>query len=331
MPTVNALRVCPSLIVIEGDHEKYEGFSRKMFGILRDFTPLVEQGSIDEGYADITGIKNTAPLAIANLINSRIVSETGLSVSLGISQNKLVASVASKLRKPNSIIEVPPGTEEDFLGPLPVRWLPGVGEKTGHALNSAGLKTCRDIVSAPLELLVSVVGSTAEQLRAFAKGFDNSPLLLDHVSPKSYGRQETFDQNTLDKIFVRNTLRTMVDELMSKIRADLKMTQCVEVIVRYSDMSQSRRSECLREPTDLETDIYASLDRLLDKAWSLPSKLRLVGVRLSKVIDSATPIQSDLGIPGHTTQPRRDLAKVVDALKIKYGESSIVRARCLQT
>jgi DNA polymerase-4 len=176
-----------------------------------------------------------------------------------------------------------------------------------------------------------VVGSTAEQLRAFAKGFDNSPLLLDHVSPKSYGRQETFDQNTLDKIFVRNTLRTMVDELMSKIRADLKMTQCVEVIVRYSDMSQSRRSECLREPTDLETDIYASLDRLLDKAWSLPSKLRLVGVRLSKVIDSATPIQSDLGIPGHTTQPRRDLAKVVDALKIKYGESSIVRARCLQT
>lgn len=329
MPTSRALKICPDLVVIPGNYERYDFFSNRLFSLLGDYTPFVEVGSIDEGYGDFSGLRGMSPSEAARRLKDDISSKLGLSVSLGLASNKLVASVASKLRKPDNLLEVPPGSEREFLAPLGVKWLPGVGPKLEGALQSAGLSTIADMATAAPELLAKIAGHNAPKLREFAMGIDGSEVVLEKAPQKSYARQETFSADTSSSEFVSRTLRGMADELLGRVRAEGKMVRCVEVKVRYSDMSQARRSGTLVEPTDLETDLYAPMDALLDSVWSHPRRLRLVGVKLSQVYESKHQGQADLGLPGFSRTPRRTLATLMDRLNEKYGTGTIVRAHRL--
>src|SRR5438477_949500 len=169
MPSIMARRLCPKLILLPGDFEKYELFSRLMFSYAYDFTPDVEIGSIDEGYFDLTGTRKPAA-DIAQTIRQAIRQALKLSVSEGVAANKLVSQIASKLKKPAAFQFVPPGNEAQFLSPLANKWLPGIGPKTASQLNAAGLAHIGQIAHTPADLLGLLVGRLAPQLRSFARG-----------------------------------------------------------------------------------------------------------------------------------------------------------------
>jgi DNA-directed DNA polymerase III PolC len=331
MPTARALKICPHLIVLPGDYEKYEHFSRLMFSLVHDYTPMVEVGSIDEGYGDLSGVTKWSPRTAAERLRKNIRDHLRLSVSQGLGTNKLVASVASKLRKPDNFLEVPAGTEREFLAPLEVKWLPGVGAKMERVFQAAGLHRIAQVAETTVESLELIAGAGAGQLREFALGIDERPIVTEREDAQSYGKQETFDEDTTDEEFVRRVLRGMADHLMAKVRADGKMIRCVEVRLRYNDMEQSRRSESLDEPTDLETDVYGLIDRLTRRAWDRRVSLRLVGLKLSRVYDGGGWRQAGLDLPGtgYDKETRRVLARVMDEAKIRYGSGAVVRAHQL--
>ena len=202
MPTVQARRLCPRLILLPGDFDKYELFSRLMFSYAYDFTPDVEIGSIDEGYFDLTGARKPA-LSIAETVRHAIRQALRLSVSEGIGSNKLISQVASKLKKPAAFQFVPAGHEAQFLSPLANKWLPGIGPKTANQLNAAGLARIGQIAQTPADLLGLLVGSLAPQLRNFARGIDERPVVPARAPAKSYSEQETFAADTTDEEFLR--------------------------------------------------------------------------------------------------------------------------------
>jgi DNA-directed DNA polymerase III PolC len=317
--------------VLPGDYEKYEHFSRLMFSLVHDYTPVVEVGSIDEGYGDLSGVTKWSPRTAAERLRKNIRDHLRLSVSQGLGTNKLVAAVASKLRKPDNFLEVPAGTEREFLAPLEVKWLPGVGAKMERVFQAAGLHRIAQVAATAVESLELIAGSGAVALRDFASGVDERPIVTGREDAQSYGKQETFDEDTTDEEFVRRVLRGMADHLMAKVRADGKMIRCVEVRLRYNDMEQSRRSESLAEPTDLETDVYGVIDRLTRRAWDRRVSLRLAGLKLSRVYDGGGWRQTGLDLPGtgYDKETRRTLARVMDEARIKYGSHSVLRAHQL--
>src|ERR1700691_2411771 len=176
MPTARAKKLCPNLIVLPGDFERYEQFSNWMFGYAYDFTPDVEQTSIDEGYFDLSGTRKPAA-EIALIIRKAIGQRLKITVSEGIGTNKLISAVASKLTKPAAFNEVPPGHEAAFLRPLANKWLPGIGPKTSVRLNAAGLAEIRHVAGTPLSMLELLLGSQAATIRQFANGIDERPLV----------------------------------------------------------------------------------------------------------------------------------------------------------
>ena len=331
MPTARALKICPHLVVLPGDYEKYEHFSRLMFSLVHDYTPVVEVGSIDEGYGDLSGVTRWSPRTAAERLRRNIRDHLRLSVSQGLGTNKLVASVASKLRKPDNFLEVTAGTEREFLAPLEVKWLPGVGAKMERVFQAAGLHRIAQVAAATAGSLELIAGSAAGQLREFALGIDERPIVTGREDAQSYSKQETFDEDTTDEDFVRCILRGMADHLMAKVRADGKMIRCVEVRLRYNDMEQSRRSESLDEPTDLETDVYGVIDRLAKRAWDRRVSLRLVGLKFSRVYDGGGWHQAGLDLPGtgYERETRRVLARVMDEAKERYGSGSVIRGHQL--
>src|SRR5579863_5548965 len=175
MPTVRARKLCPKLIVLSGDYDRYEHFSQWMFSYAYDFTPDVEQTSIDEGYFDLSGTRK-APAEIALIIRKAISQSLKISVSEGLGVNKLVSQIASKLHKPAAFFEVPPGREIPFLHPLPNKWLPGIGPKAAGRLNAAGLARIGQIAGTPPDLLHILMGNMARTLREQANGIDERPL-----------------------------------------------------------------------------------------------------------------------------------------------------------
>src|SRR5215469_11482579 len=284
MPSAMARRLCPKLILLPGDFEKYELFSRLMFSYAYDFTPDVEIGSIDEGYFDLTRVHKPA-LDIAGTIRHAIRQSLKLPVSEGIGSNKLISQIASKFKKPFAFEFVPHGHEAEFLCPLANKWLPGVGPKTANHLNAAGLAHIGQIAHTPVDLLGLIVGNQALQMHNFSLGIDERPVIPVRAPAKSYGEQETFGSDTTDEEFLTATLRRMADKLMAKVRTDGKSIRTLAVKVRYNDMDEQQASESLNEPTDLETDIYSLTSALLRKAWQRRVSLRLVSLRLSNVYD----------------------------------------------
>lgn len=329
MPTVRAKQLCPRLIVLPGDYDRYELFSRWMFAYAFDFTPEVEVTGIDEGYFDLSGARKPA-LEIARTIRQAIGQKLKISVSEGIATSKLISQIASKCRKPHGFVSVLPGQELDFLHPLPNKWLPGISPKTALRLDAAGLREIRHIAHTPPELLELLLGSQAARVREYANGIDERPLIVTREAPKSFGEQETFTTDLTDEDYLEAVLRRMADRLFAKVREEGKCIRTVTVRVRYNDMSEDQRSESLTEPTDLETDLYSRLRPMLRQAWKRRVSLRLVSLKLSNLY--AGHRQGELGLDDRPdlNPARRNLARTVDALRREHGESVVLRAHDLR-
>jgi DNA-directed DNA polymerase III PolC len=329
MPTSRARKLCPNLIVIPGDFERYEQFSHWMFGYCYDFTPDVEQTSIDEGYYDLTGTPKPAA-EIALTIRKAIGQRLKISVSEGIGTNKLVSAVASKLMKPAAFHEVPPGEEALFLHPLPNKWLPGIGPKTSIRLNAAGLAAIHHVASTPLSMLELLLGNQAAQIRQFAHGLDERPLIPAREPQKSFSQQETFAKDLTDEGYIEAVLLRMADNLFSSVREEGRSIRTLTVKVRYNDMGEDQASESLREPTDLETEVYSLVRGLLRKAWKRRVSLRLVSLKLSNCYRGGFSTE----LPVLPRAKRKDsnarLIGHIDLLRKEHGHGIILRAHDLR-
>src|SRR5271154_1292907 len=328
MPTVRARRLCPKLIVLPGDYEKYEWFSRCMFSYAHDFTPDVEVGSIDEGYLDLTGARKS-PMDIAQTLRTAIQQSLKLTVSEGIGSNKLISQIASKLNKPAAFTMVPRGQETNFLHPLANRWLPGIGPKTAERLNTGGLARIGQIAATPVDLLAMLLGHGALQIREYANGRDDRPVVREAAPAKSYGQQETFSEDTTSEEFIEAMLRRMADALMAKVREDGMSVRTMTVKVRYNDMSEDQRSESLSEPTDLETDLYSRFRPMLKQAWKRRVSLRLVALKFSNLYDGFVRTELPLDTDTQHHEARRHLSRVIDELRGSHGRSVVMRGHDL--
>lgn len=330
MPTARARKLCPKLIVLPGDYERYEQFSHWMFGYAYDFTPNVEQTSIDEGYFDITTNRSKPSLDIALTIGKAIRQSLKIIVSEGIGSNKLVSQIASKLNKPAAFQTVPSGHEKEFLQPLPNKWLPGIGPKAALRLNAAGLAYIGQIAATPMDMLALLLGNQAPTLRQFANGIDERPLIPAGEPQKSYSKQETFNEDITDEEYVEAILRRMADHLFADVRAEGRSVRTLTVKVRYNDRDENQRAESLREPTDLEADVYSRLRGLLRDAWQRRVSLRMVSLKLSNIYDGVFHSELPLESNARNQEARERLATTLDELRRTKGWSVVLRSHDLR-
>ncbi|MFZ4588325.1 MAG: PHP domain-containing protein, partial [Terrimicrobiaceae bacterium] len=329
MPVSQARRLCPRLAVVPGDFEKYEHFSEMMFSYARDFTPIVEVGSIDEGYADLRGQKNKTPRDIAETIRRAVHETLHITLSGGLASNKLAAQVAGKSRKPDALVEVPPGGERAFLAPLANHWLPGVGPTLGETLRRAGLPLIRDIAASTPADLALFTGKSARTLWEFANGIDPRPITPDPPAAQSRSAQQTFEADTTDEAFVLATLRSMADRLFAQLRTEGRAARTLAVRIRYSDFAESRRSLGLGEPVSAETAIYGHLAALLKNAWHRRAALRLVSLQLSNLYTGPAFADLPLIAPSKNHARLADLAAAVDRVRAAHGHQSLLRGHDL--
>jgi DNA polymerase-4 len=338
MPTARARKLCPRLIVLPGDFAKYELFSRLMFSLAADFTPLVEVRSIDEAYLDVGG-RGEAAWEIAGRLQ-RVVKQTlRLTISEGVAANKLVAQIAAKRHKPAALQQVPAGTEAEFLAPLPTQWLPGVGPALARTLAGAGVREIGQLARMAPAQLALFAGSQARALVEYARGQDDRPVQPEAAPAQSYSQQETFATDVTDEEFLLATLRQMADRLFAKARADEVCLRTVAVRLCYTDFVECRRSYSLPEPTDLETEVYNLLRLLLRQAWERRVAIRRIGLQLSQPYPASSLGQLALGpIVGAASDPEKSLrdplkqqraARAMDQLRYSYGPKAILRGHDL--
>lgn len=324
MPTARALKVCPDLIMLPHTAGLYSRVSAQMFTLCETLTPIVQRNSIDEGYLDLAACGFTSLDQIERAVHQlqeRIWKELQITASFGIASNKLVAQIASKLRKPRGFVVVPPGDEATFLAPLAIGRLPGVGPKTEETLvQEHGIKAVSDLLARSDRELERIFGRGWEEMKAAALGIDDRPVYTERDDAKSYSQQETFGTNISDFGEIERIVKRMIDELLPSIREDGKRVRTMTIKVRYPDFSQESRGQSLTTATDLEAPFYPLVAPLLRSAWRKARPLRLVSVRFSSVEDG--PAQLEMF--AETEEKRRRLADVLDRLNDR-GKSAVVR------
>jgi DNA polymerase-4 len=301
----------------------YSKMSRQMFDLCETLTPVVQRNSIDEGYLDI------GPCAFKTLaeaehrvraLQQRIWDEIQIPTSFGIAANKLVAAIASKARKPRGFTVVPPGTEAEFLAPLKVSVIPGVGRKSEERLAEAGIHLVRDLLGRGERELKDLFGNGWQEMLAMARGEDDRIVHVEHEDAKSYSTQETFGRNIGEFAEIARIAKRMVDELMPGIRADRKRVKTMTVKVRYPRMEENSTGRSLAQASDLEADFYPLVEPLLRAAWTRRLPLRLVSVRFSNVEEPAAQLE----MFAEADEKRRRLAGVLDKLNAG-GKAAVVR------
>ena len=324
MPTSRALKVCPDLIMLPHTSGLYSKVSRQMFELCETLTPVVQRNSIDEGYLDLDpcGFATVAELEHAvRTLQERIARELEITASFGIASNKLVAQIASKLCKPRGFVVVQPGTEAEFLAPLPIGKLPGVGPKTEEILTGEhGLKRVRDIVECSESRLQAIFGSGWRDMLECARGVDDRHVETEHEDAKSYSQQETFFENVNEFAEIVRVAKRMIDELLPKIREDGKRVRTMTVKIRYPDFTQESHGRSLKVATDLEAPFYPLVEPLLRAAWTKKRPLRLVSVRFSGVEEGETQLE----MFAENEEKRRRLAGVLDQLN-QRSRSAVVQ------
>lgn len=322
MPTARALRVCPDLVLIRHTSGLYGDVSRRMFDLCENLTPAVQRNSIDEGYLDLGPCRLASLESVEKAVRElqrRIWDELKIPVSMGIAKNKLVAQIASKLRKPRGFVVVAPGDEAAFLAPLPIGRLPGIGTKTEASLALAGIRLVSDLFQRSERELSAAFGRDWRRVTELARGEDSSAVETESEDAKSYSKQETFSSDVSDFAEIERVSKRMIDELMPAIRADLAKVRTMTVKVRYADFTQESHGRSLESATDLEASFYPLVVPLLRGAWTKKRPLRLVSVRLSGV--DAGP--SQLEMFAQADDKRRTLAAVLDRLN-RGGRDSVV-------
>ena len=323
MPISQAFRLCPRGVYLPVDMEKYARESERIMKVLRRFTDRVEPVSIDEAFLDVTGSGRAfgSGEEIARRLKEAVRRETELSASVGVATSKLVAKVASDMRKPDGLVVVPPGTEAAFLAPLPVRRLWGVGPKLEEQLAKIGVQTIGDLAAIDPKRLERRFGAHGHDLLQLAKGIDDREVISEPAEAKSLGQEHTYDRDTDDRERLRRTLLELADGVARRLRRHGLKARTVTLKYRDEAFRTLTRAETLASPIDSGNDLFAA-------AWSLfeavhgPHKVRLLGLYASGLGGGAA--QLDL-----FAEPPSPVDKVVDKVTERFGEGALTRASLL--
>jgi DNA polymerase IV len=315
-------RRCPDGVFLPVDGRRYQQASRDVMAVLRRMTPMVEPISIDEAFLDVTGSRALFGdgASIAAAIKTAVRQDVGLTASVGVATTKLVAKIASDLRKPDGLVVVPPGTEAAFLAPLPIGRLWGVGEKTREALTEYGVQTIGDLAALPADLVVRRFGKHGGSLVDRARGLDDDRV-HEGDPAKSVGHEHTFDVDTTDAEVIERTLLGMADGVSGRLRSAGVRASTIAVKIRDSSFRTITRQRTLSEPTDLTEPIFRTA-----LALARP-EIRGIRVRLLGVSASNLGEPDQLGLFDLEDPRRRAAIEAADALRRRYGEHAVTRGR----
>ena len=323
MPVYLALQLCPDAIVISGDVEAYTVASHLVTEIIADSAPLFEKSSIDEFYIDASGMdRYFGAFKWAVELRKKIVKESNLPISMGMSVNKLVSKVATGEYKPNAEQHIEAGTEKEFLAPLSVDKIPMIGKQTSAFLYDMGVRTVETLRAMPLKFLISAFGKNGIGLWNKAHGIDESPV-IPYMEQKSISTECTFDQDTIDVKRLKSILIAMVEKVAFQMREQRKLASCVTVKIRYSNFDTETKQVQIPY-TASDHLLLRVVTELFNKLYNRRMLIRLVGVRLSGLVHGSHQISLF-----DDTAESINLYQAIDHIKHKHGAEKLMRATTL--
>ncbi|MBI5420534.1 MAG: DNA polymerase IV [Deltaproteobacteria bacterium] len=327
-PMATAMRLCPHGVFLPVRMERYKEASDRIFEIFHRFTPLVEALGIDEAFLDVTGSTRLfgPPGEIAEKIRSAVRGETGLTVSAGVAGNKLVAKIASDLHKPNGLTVVPRGKEKEFLEPLPVGKLWGVGKVTQEALKELGVRTIGDLSRVPVEVLARKFGQHGILLHQLSHGVDDREVAPEREQ-KSIGREDTYDEDIVDMEVLKRELLSLATRVAARMRRHGFKGRTITLKVKYGDFTLITRDVTLNYATDDGGEIYRNALPLLAKTEAGKRPVRLLGLSLSHFVVPEEGAQ--LSLFAGPPEKKEKLNRAVDRIAEKFGRQGIRPAALL--
>ncbi len=320
MPMRMAKQLCPEAIVLRGNSGIYTNYSKLVTDVIKDTVPLYEKSSIDEFYIDLTGMDQFFGChQLASELRAKIMNETGLPISFGLSVNKTVSKIATGEAKPNNELKINSGTEKYFLAPLSVRKIPMVGEKTYNSLCDLGIKRIKTVQEMPIDMMSKVFGKHGASIWKKANGIDNSPVIKYHER-KSISTERTFDKDTTDITKLRSIIIAMTENLIFQLRRGNKLTACVTFKIRYSDFQTYTKQQRIPYSSSDHTILPIVL-ALYNELYQRRLLVRLVGVKFSHLVSG-----------GHQINLFEDNDKIInlyqamDAMRERYGDRAVIRA-----
>ncbi len=323
LPISIAYRRCPQGIYLRGNHNKYREVSRQIFAILQDYTPDIQPVSIDEAFMDLTGCLSVggSALAVCRAIKNNIKTQVGLTASIGIAPNKMIAKIASDYNKPDGLLEIKPDQVLNFLWPLPIGKIWGVGKHTEKALHDMGIKTVGELARKPVEVLSKRFGSHGAHLHQLANGIDERPVVVDD-EVKSVSNEHTFEHDTADQEEIIDKLLYLSEKVSRRLRKNDLKGKTVTLKIRLKVFQTFSRAETLDHRTNFSDTIYATALGLYRSFYRSGMQIRLIGVRVANFED---PYVRDSLFDDPAEKRDEDLHRACDQIKDKYGEKAIRR------
>ncbi len=320
MPMKMARQLCPEAILIKGNAGTYTKYSKQVTEILKEKVPILEKASVDEFYADLTGMdKFFGCYKFASELRQRVISKTGLPISFGLSINKTVSKVATGEAKPNNQIKIDEGYEKPFLAPLSIKKIPQVGDKTYQTFCNLGIKRVRKVQEMPVEMMESVFGKNGRSIWKKANGIDHTALVEFHER-KSISSERTYGRDTTDMNQLKTSIKAMAENLAFQLRNGEKLTSCVAVKIRYSDFNTYTK-QCKIPYTAADHILIPKIEELFNTLYNRRLRIRLVGVKFSDLV----PGRYQIGL-FEDVKKTVNLYKAMDDLRQRYGARSVMRA-----
>ena len=325
LPMATARRLCPRGIFVSGDHRKYSLISHQIMNILKDYSPLLEQVSVDEAFLDVSGMELlfASPVDIAREIKRRVKGELGLTVSAGVAPNKFLAKMASDLQKPDGLVVVEHGCEKEFLQDLPVEKLWGIGEVTAKALKSRGIMTIGQLSQLHEPQLKSLFGQNASTIHSLALGNDDRCVVPDREA-KSVGAEETFETDLRDVDEMLTVLMALAERVGRRLRRDGVAGRTITLKLRYGTFQTLTRRLTLEDPTQIDDTLYKVASDLLKQQKNIAAGVRLLGLTVSQ-LERERPVECSLF--ENKEEKGRQLSSAMDRLRLKFGPAALVHGR----
>jgi DNA polymerase-4 len=320
MPMKFARTLCDHAVVIRGDMDQYSKYSKNVTEIVAEQAPVYEKASIDEHYLDITGMDRFfGNLKWSQELRQRIIKETGLPISFGVSVNKTVSKIATGEAKPNGLLQVPQMGVQPFLNPLSIKKIPMIGSKTYHLLRSMGISDIKTLRQVPPDMMSRVMGKNGIVIWKKANGIDMTPV-RQYSERKSIGTERTFETDTIDVAMLQNLLISMIEKITFQLRKKQKLTSCVTVKIRYSNFDTHTLQKHIP---------YTAFDHILiDTTLGLFRRLyhrrmlvRLIGVKFSHLVQGSQQLNMFEDTPEMTS-----LYQTMDKIRLRFGSDAIRRA-----
>jgi DNA polymerase-4 len=329
MPVAEAYRRCPYAAFLPPDFKLYQETSNRMHKIFADYTPLIEPLSLDEAFLDVTGSENLfgSAEAIGRKIKQRVKKELGLNISIGVAHNKFLAKLASDLDKPDGFLVVPHDRVQEFLDPLDVRRIWGIGQRMAERLYSLNIRTIKDLRSLDEACLIKLFGISGSKFYQLARGIDDRPVESERKA-KSIGRETTFPVDITDREGLEAFLLELSCDVGRSLRKEGIKGRTITLKVKYYDFKTITRSKTLETPTCLDEVIFDEARTMLRETALKP--VRLIGVSVSGFTNQPTQQLSLFDEKSTINDKKERLYKEIDYIKDKYGDHSIIRAKLLE-